>query len=72
MHCRKAKQSLLTDGIQALQMQKKKGKGVNKAVIEEREKQVIQQAILASVLQSPYLKACTDLMLGCTADPAAD
>ncbi len=38
--CRKAKQSLLTDGIQGLQKLKKKGKGVNKAVIDEREKQV--------------------------------
>jgi hypothetical protein len=42
MPCRKAKQSLLTDGIQALQKQKKKGKKVNKAVIEERDKQVWQ------------------------------
>ncbi|WIA07935.1 hypothetical protein OEZ85_007413 [Tetradesmus obliquus] len=39
---RKAKQSLLTDGIQALQKQKKKGKKVNKAVIEERDKQIQQ------------------------------
>lgn len=40
LSCRKAKQSLLTDGIQALQKQKKKGKKVNKAVVEERDKQV--------------------------------
>ncbi|KAF8054757.1 SYP71 [Scenedesmus sp. PABB004] len=39
---RKAKQLLLTDGVQALQKLKKKGKGVNKLVIEEREKKVQQ------------------------------
>lgn len=38
--CRKAKQSMLTEGIQGLQKLKKKGKGVNKTIIEEREKQV--------------------------------
>lgn len=38
--CRKAKQSLLTDGVQGLQKLKKKSKGVTKAIIEEREKQV--------------------------------
>lgn len=38
--CRKAKQSMLTDGVQGLQKLKKKGKGVTKAIIEEREKQV--------------------------------
>jgi hypothetical protein len=38
--CRKAKQWMLTDGVQGLQKLKKKGKGVTKAIIEEREKQV--------------------------------
>lgn len=31
---------MLTDGIQGLQKLKKKGKGVNKTIIEEREKKV--------------------------------
>jgi hypothetical protein len=31
---------MLTDGTQGLQKLKKKGKGVNKTIIEEREKQV--------------------------------
>jgi hypothetical protein len=31
---------MLTEGIQTLQKLKKKGKGVTKAIIEEREKQV--------------------------------
>eukprot|EP00879_Flechtneria_rotunda_P007473 GHRR01007839.1.p1 GENE.GHRR01007839.1~~GHRR01007839.1.p1 ORF type:complete len:246 (+),score=91.72 GHRR01007839.1:198-935(+) len=39
---RKAKQALLTDSVQALQKVKKKGKGVNKAIIEDREKQIQQ------------------------------
>lgn len=43
MCCRKAKQSMLTEGIQGLQKLKKKGKGVTKAIIEEREKQVKEQ-----------------------------
>jgi hypothetical protein len=38
--CRKAKQALLTEGVQGLQKLKKKGKGVTKAIIEERDKQV--------------------------------
>jgi hypothetical protein len=42
--CRKAKQSMLTDGIQGLQKLKKKGKGVTKTIIEEREKQVWRPA----------------------------
>jgi hypothetical protein len=37
--CRKAKQSMLTDGVQGLQKLKKKGKGVTKAIIEDRDKQ---------------------------------
>ncbi len=45
IHDRKAKQSLLTEGVQALQKLKKKGKGVNKAVIEEREQKVSGRSI---------------------------
>jgi hypothetical protein len=39
---------MLTDGIQTLQKLKKKGKGVTKAIIEEREKQVGAEAPCAA------------------------
>jgi hypothetical protein len=41
---RKSKQLLLTEGIARLQKQLKKGKGVNKVIIEERQRQVGVQA----------------------------
>lgn len=48
---RKAKQSMLTEGIQGLQKLKKKGKGVTKAIIEEREKQV--QKLIEKIFAIP-------------------
>ena len=37
---RKAKQTLLGEGVEALQRKIKKGKGINKAIIEERQLRV--------------------------------
>lgn len=37
---RKAKQSLLTDGVEMLNKKVKKGKGVNKTIIDERQARV--------------------------------
>lgn len=39
-HCRKAKQGLLTEGLEALQKKVKKGKGVTKTIIDERQGRV--------------------------------
>lgn len=37
---RKAKQLLLTDGVEGLQKKVKKGKGVTKVLVEERQRRV--------------------------------
>lgn len=37
---RRAKQALLTDGVEALQKKLKKGRGVTKALVEERQRRV--------------------------------
>lgn len=38
---RKAKQQLLTEGVEGLQKRVKKGKGVTKVLVEERQRQVV-------------------------------
>jgi hypothetical protein len=53
---RKAKQALLGEGIEAVQKKIKKGKGVTKTIIDERQERV--GGILAAVLHMQSDSTC--------------
>lgn len=48
---RKAKQALLTEGIEGLQKRLKKGKGVTKVLVEERQRRV--KALIEKIYAVP-------------------